>query len=247
MAVVEQPSGTSQSQPSWCHFARRRWAVWVAALLLLLAAVFHAPLARGLAEMLIAHQPVDEPAAIVWLPHALMNPEQYDFTVECYQQHRDIRIFIMQEYPSRTVRLGICKPPEEFVIEQLVAKGVSRKNIEVVPGEVINSREAFQTLERHLGQLPERLVVPVSRFDSARLRQIADDALSPAASERVAILALPGLEFDETNWWKSRRGFKQIGHAWFYRLHYYVYGNTEPRWNEWDPDQYVRDLADKQP
>lgn len=80
------------------------------------------------------------------------------------------------------------------------------------------------------------------RFRSRRWRHVLDTVLGPTRAGRVGILALRDWQFDETDWWKSRVGVKSLFNGYVRLAYARRCGDTAPKRECWDPDQYERML-----
>jgi hypothetical protein len=74
-------------------------------------------------------------------------------------------------------------------------------------------REAY-ALQAWMQQKPDARVVLLSnRFDGRRWLHVLDTVLGAERRQRVSICALSDPRCNETNWWRTRSGFKNVFRA----------------------------------
>jgi len=197
------------------------------------------PLLRGLARVLIVDQ-WNEQADYLLL---FGGDHCFDMAAHWYHEEPSRMILLVESRPERLVRTGVLPSTEETCLRELESRAVPRRAVEVIPGEAAHVSEAAELLGEWLHQRPDaRVQVLCERFDSRRCRLHLDAALRPADAARVSVRGLPDRRYDETDWWTSRRGFKEfglkalaLGYSWSADKDG---TDTEP----WDPDEYERSL-----
>ena len=91
-----------------------------------------------------------------------------------------------------------------------------------------NYGPALRALERlghrpGLGRLAPRSPRPfralaLLAIPYAQVRRTVDAVLDTAEAASVRVRALPSRQYDDTNWWTSRRGFREFGGSWLMRV-----------------------------
>jgi hypothetical protein len=80
------------------------------------------------------------------------------------------------------------------------------------------------------------------RFRSRETRHVLDQVLSPTTSHRVSVEGLADRRYDETNWWRSRSGWKDLFHAYLGLGYVTLVGRSSYGQDEWNPDVYEASL-----
>jgi hypothetical protein len=80
-------------------------------------------------------------------------------------------------------------------------------------------------------------------FQSGYWGRVLDRTLPEAQRGRVAVHPLRDRRYDETNWWRSRTGWKDYWSAVVNWGYLGACGEDRPVQPEWDPDAYERALA----
>lgn len=188
------PKGSSKS--SW----RRRWTI--VAILLLAAWAFHARLLRGFAEGLIVDDR-NEPASAVLI---LDGDRQFDSAAQLYRAGAKT-VLVYRCRPDRLVRMGILLPGDELARRELLKRGVSNQDFEVLDCESSCRSRIAAALGQWLAEHPDQTVnVLCERFTSRTWQTVLRRAAEPALAGQVRIVALPNRQFDESNWWQSKPG-----------------------------------------
>lgn len=167
----------------------------------------------------------------------------YDRAAQLYREDTLRGILLIEPYPTRLVQIGVLPCFEAISRCQLEARGVPNKAVFVITGKAENPWQEARLLDRWLEDRSRtRVLLLCNRFESRRWRIVLDTVLQPDHAARVGILALPDRRYDETDWWKSRRGVKgffygclALAYAWFQGE------DVSPR-ELWDPDDYQRML-----
>ncbi len=208
------------------------------------AVLFHAPLLRGLADPLIVDQTTDDYDSICILP-SLQTPDGdrcYDVAASLFRKNPSAQVLIVVHPPNRIVEAGALASFETISRRELGVRGVPGDSILILRSRWIDDWAAAEALAGRLRERPESSVLLLcAEFHSARVRAVLNDVLDPAAAKRVRVMPLPDRRFDQTNWWKSRRGVRALGMNWLVRLQGWLGGQAAhpPRKNA---DDYRRDI-----
>jgi hypothetical protein len=76
-------------------------------------------------------------------------------------------------------------------------------------------------------------------------RFLLDSVLEPEDARRIHVVAMPDHRFDESNWWKSRLGFKDFFGSFAILAYAWCHGEDSLQPPSWDPDQYEATLRSK--
>jgi len=208
-----------------------------AALLGILGAVWlgKGAILRGAARLLIVEDPLVRPD-YVWSCEA---DGAYDRAGALLRKNPKLRILIVENHPNRLVQAGVLPNGEEVARRQFIARGVPRGHIEIIPGEACNNRQEVRLMAQWLTSHREKQVLVLcDRFHSRYQRSVFDRLLQPEEAAAVRIQAVPDRRFDETNWWKSRIGAKELFRA------YVVLALAHCRCGDpdepimWNPEEY---------
>jgi len=68
--------------------------------------------------------------------------------------------------------------------------------------------------------------------------------MGPGPAGHVKILALASPRYDETNWWRSREGSRELAFGLLSRAYVYSGGSLIEDIEPWDPDKLEKSLAE---
>lgn len=167
----------------------------------------------------------------------------FDRAARIYHSGDSRDLLVVRRSPQRLQRMGILPTTDALARRELVARGVPEDRIAVLPGEVITDWEMARQLGHWLAEHTDaRVCLVCDRFDGRRMKYIVRSVLSEAESGRVGFLLLPHRWYDETNWWKGKRGWLALLGG-YLRLGYTsLIGEDRDEWREWDVDRYSREL-----
>jgi hypothetical protein len=214
----------------------------LAGLLLLLGCAYlgHGFVLRWLAAPLVVDQTPPR-VDCLWIPR----DTGISRAAELYHQSPQRKIVVLQPRWNRLAAAGVLPTFDALVRVELGRRGVPAEAVTVIPGNRETAWDEVQGVGRWLeGRPGAELLVLVDRFQSARMRWLLDQALEPALASRIAVHALSWPEFDETNWWRSRVGVKAFMNGWITLLHVRRYGRLPASTTRWDPQAYLRWLAE---
>jgi uncharacterized SAM-binding protein YcdF (DUF218 family) len=190
----------------------------------------HAPLLRLLARPLLDRQSQDEAA---WLclqgsEYGVEGDATFEEPALWYHAAAGRRILLLQPWPHRVVELGVVPSFEQMARRELTRRGVPDVAIVTVEGAARDDWENARRLRAWLEQNAAAQVALVcSQFHSGQVRYVLDSVLDRQSAARVRIRAIADPDYDETNWWRSRRGVKGFMFAWLGLL--YARGEGEER------------------
>jgi hypothetical protein len=190
----------------------------------------HAPLLRLLARPLTDQQPQDE-AAFLCLEgdeYGVEGDPTFDEPALWYHEAPARRILLLEPCPHRVVELGVVPSFEQMARRELTRRGVRDVAIVTVEGPMRDEWENARRLGAWLDENPAAEVALLcGRFHSSQVRYALDAVLDRQSAARVRIRALADPEYNETNWWRSRRGVKGFMYGWLGLL--YAWGEGEER------------------
>jgi len=208
-----------------------KWRVVVAAVVVAVACLFHAPLFRGLASPLIVDQTTDD-FDVICLLGDVKGPDGdrcYDVAGDLFPKNPADKILIVAPPPDRVVEAGALPSFETISRRELAARGVPRESITILRSRRLDDWASAEALDGWLRDHPESSVLLLcGQFHSARVRAVLDDALDPARAARVRVRSLPDRRFDQTNWWRSRCGVRELGKSWLVRIQGWLGGSADP-------------------
>ena len=243
MPEATLPTG-GQSNPQ--RESRTDWRKWRNLLLLLFAAgaiwLVRQPILTGIARVLIVDEPPGNPAAI-WIRDS--GVVIYDEAARLCRETPGLKILLVAWEPSRLVRAGVLEPLETITRREMAARGVPAEAIEVVGPPVRTGRQEINQLSAWLENRPGACAaLPLGRFSSARQRQVLDEIMASDTASRVKIVALASPRYNESNWWRSREGLRNLAFGLLSRGYGCFCGSRGEDIEPWDPDQYEESLAE---
>jgi hypothetical protein len=223
---------------------RRKWRMGVLAVVVAALCLFHAPLLRGLAGLLIVDQPTDDYDCVCissWGYHP--NGDRcYDVAAELYRRKPSCRVLIVAPGPSRLEEVGVLPSFAATSRRELLARHVPQEAVSILRGEPWNDWATARALADWINEHPGHCVLVLSaQFHSRQMRRAMDDVLELAAVASVRVRALPNRDYDDTNWWTSRCGYRAFGESWLLRLQTRP-GGDGAKMTEKNADQYERDF-----
>jgi hypothetical protein len=211
---------------------RKRIALAVGVAVVAAAWLSHAVVLRRLAGLLVADEPADG-YRYVCLVDQYDGPDGdwcFDVAADLYRRNPSCRIVLVESHRDRTVQIGAMPSFETLSRRELESRGLPQQAMSTIRGEGRDDWAIAKTLRKWLAERPHAAVVLLSkRFRTAHVRYVLDAVLDPAEAARVRVRALPGREYDETDWWTSRSGIKAFGFEWLRQLHgWYLAGDHRP-------------------
>ena len=222
----------------------RRRRFWLVVVLLLGAglALGGRQILRGLGAILVVDQ---RPARI---DYVLVRGGDgcFDVAAAAYRQQPTRRILLVEPRPGRLVMLGVLPTAVQTARRALEARGVPPEAVDVIDWSPDVPRKGTDRLQAWMHDHSEAsLLVLCDRFGSRRARHFLDAGLEPASAARVAVRGLADRRYDETNWWKSRRGAKALVLHGVALAYAWCRGEQDELPETWDPDRYERELRDR--
>jgi hypothetical protein len=218
---------------------RRAWkyglglCVIAAACLLL----WHASVLRWLAGGLLDRPPQADCTVLLMLD----GDRRHDRAAAWRREAPSRRVLLIGHAPTRLVRLGVVRSPDEQDRRELLARGVPADAIEVLAGGAGTRWDEAERLGEWLRNHPDdRPLILCDRFESAYTRHIVASLLGPTDAARVQILGLPDRFYDETNWWKTRRGMKRLFFSYLALGYARWHGRDRIAVEPWNPEDYER-------
>lgn len=192
----------------------------------------HAAVLPYLAEPLIVDQSDDDYQFVCVMSfHDIpANDWIYERAARLYHAKPSCRILVVQPLENRLVELGIVPTFGAVSRRELTLRGVPDGSISIVQSDNCGEAACVAAIRPWLSQHPDgNAILLCSRFYSARIRSFADTAFDPDQAVRVRVCGVPRQRGDETNWWKSRDGYKVLGDGWLRQLcHLYGGSNDIP-------------------
>jgi hypothetical protein len=225
--------------------AKRKWRMVVLAVVAAVVCLFHAPILRGLARLLIVDQPTDNYDCICispWGYHA-SGDRCYDVAAELYRRKPSCRVLLVATAPNRLEEIGAMPSFESTSRRQLLARDVPEEAVAVLRGEPWNDWANAEALAAWMSDHPGQCVLLLSeQFHSGQMRRAIDDVLRPDAAAAVHVSALRNRDYDDTNWWTRRCGYRAFGEKWLLRLQRRPDGGNAVKTPRSNADDYERDF-----
>ncbi len=163
----------------------------------------------------------------------------YDHAARLYHEDTSRRILLMEPRASRLVEIGALPHFETVARSQLQARGVPDKAITAIDGEPATIWDEAHLVDAWMQEHPSAEVLLLcDRLESRHRRQVLDTVLEPDHAARLRVLALPDRRYDETNWWKTRRGVKSVFCGYVLLAYAWCQGEDAPEREYWGPDEY---------
>jgi hypothetical protein len=201
--------------------AKRKWRIGVLAVVVTAVCLFHAPMLRGLVGLLIVDQPIDDYDCICissWGYHA--NGDRcYDAAAELYRRKPSCRVLLVAPDPNRLEEIGVTPSFASTSRRELLARHVPQEAVSILHGEPWNDWATARALADWMSDYSGHRVVLLSgQFHSGQMRRALDDVLEPDAAASLHVRALPNRDYDNTNWWTRRCGYRAFADSWLLRL-----------------------------
>jgi hypothetical protein len=202
--------------------AKSKWLAAGAVAIAAAALLFHSPLLRCLAGLLIADEPVGD-CQYVGVLEWYGRPDGdrcYDVAAELCRSRPSRGLLLVESGRSRLVEMGVLPSFEAISRRELKTRGPLPQTVSVIASDGFDDWAKARALRAWLADRPSGSVVLLcGAFRSAHLRYVLDAVLDPTQAARSRVRPLPDRRFDETNWWTSRDGIKAFGFAWLRQLH----------------------------
>jgi hypothetical protein len=233
-SVAQTSSPPEPAQPSLSR--RRRWFRRLLCLTVLVGAayLFRAPLLRGLADGLVVGEPAANPAGVL-----ILNLHALDVAGELSRSHPSCQLLVMDFPPSPVVSMGILPTRVEMFRDAIRRHGLPLDRLTALPSNSWTTWDTARGLGVWLNDHPdESVVVLCNRFDSRCLRYILDTILPAEAAGRVRVQAVADDQYDESNWWQSKKGKLAFFGSYLSLAHAWVHGDDAAERIPWNLDLY---------
>lgn len=219
----------------------RRRAVIAAALLAVLWLV-HAPLLRGVGGFIAADKPLDNADYIVVLPSMAGDGAAIDEVANGVAQRRAAGLVLFRPPATRSVQCGAWPDFESSARTVLRQRGLSDQAIVFLDGESRTSWDAARALAKWLESRPGlRLDVLCQRFRGRYERTVFGNVLSPEAMEQLHFSAVWS-DVDETNWWNDREAIQLVFQNYARLFFIWLNGESQADTGPWTLQQYEQSL-----
>jgi len=221
---------------------RRRWRRWVVGGMIVAAVVFHATILRWLARTLI----VDDTRRTVDDVLVLDRGDCFDRAAELYHAGLASRLHFIERPAKRLESLGVVPSWGSLCNAELKRRRVSPRAITAIPGiaDVNDTWQMARCTRAWLKDHPDDTVrVLCGRFSSGGIRYVMSKTLAVDDLDRVVFCGVPNLRYDESNWWQSRAGCREIVAALFDQAYFRLHGeDSAVLIQPFDPDAFERGL-----
>ena len=221
---------------------KRKIVAGLFAAAVLVAALFHSLLPRGLARPLVCEQTVggyDE----IGLITSLQSPEGdrcYDVAAKLWRENPSASVLVVEPPDNRIVEAGALPSFATISRRELSKRGVPREAVVTLPRQGIDDWTTALALGNRLRDRPESAVVLLcDEFHSARLRAVIDESVGEKGASQVRIMPLSDRRFNRDDWWKTRTGARTVGMEWLVLLQHW-FSDRESCPPPADADKYER-------
>ncbi len=216
----------------------RRWLA-VGGILVLALVVFHRPLLVGLGWLLVRDEPEIDFNTVLMLG----GDRCYDEAALLLREDASRRVLLIPGAPDNLEKCGAMPAGEITARRLLEERGVPRGAILAADGHARNAWQCARLLQRWMAGHPgSRVLALCGRFDSARIRWVLDQELDSPTVARVSLRGLPDRVYDESNWWRTRRGAKELLSHGLTLLYARIQGEGHVPDQDWDPNEYEDQL-----
>lgn len=233
---------TADRNANRCNRTRR--VRLVACLLVICTAlvVFHRPLLRGVARVLVVDQSPAQVDAVV----IFGGENRYPVAAMMLEGEIAKNILLIESRPSRLTELGIMNKPSEEARDKLTELGVPQDKISIVQGDNTGEWRGIHILKQWLLQHPEASAAIIcDRFGTRCVGYTLDQVLDESDRRRVQIVALRDRRYDESNWWLKRTGWKVVFNAYFDLGYAVLVGEDESQEPVLDPDEFEQQVVQR--
>ena len=179
------------------------------------------PLLRALAKPLIVDEPEGQARylCVHGSDYGVDGSRCFDRATAWLQGAPGRRILILPCRPERVVEIGAIPSFAQVARRELLARGVKADDIEMMPGGARDEWDKAHRLDDWLAEhRDEEILLACSRFGSGRIRYVLDHVLEGDRAARIRVFPMARSSRNETNWWRSRAGVKDLMFAWLNRI-----------------------------
>lgn len=191
------------------------------------AALFHAPLLRGIVRPLVAEQPTSDCDGICLISN-LQSPEGdrcYYVAAKLWRENPAAAALIVEPPENRIVAAGGLPSFAAISRRELSVRGLPDNAVSILPSDGNDDWAIARSLNDWLLKHPESVaVVLCDEFHSGRLRAAIDETLGSARAKQMRIAPLPDRRFNRGDWWKTRVGARTVGMEWIMLLRHWLCG-----------------------
>ena len=163
----------------------------------------------------------------------------YDWAAMLFQKDSSRQVLLSVPPPNRLVQAGVLPSFKETSLRELSDRGVPASAVITIEGNEHDPWQEGRFLEAWLDERPKaRVLLLCNRFAGRFWRRVLDSVLQSEHRDNVAVWALPDPLCDETNWWRTRSGFKNVFNSYVSLLYAWCRRGDAPQWGWSSPDEY---------
>ncbi|MCA9111285.1 MAG: hypothetical protein KDA52_15135 [Planctomycetaceae bacterium] len=195
---------------------------------------------RGIGEFLVAEQPKSDAEVVL----VLGGDHRLQEAAELIRDQTVSEVWLVELDPTYAVLAGILPADHIVASNQLVSMDVQPSQIRILNGRAREYDDAAYVLAKELPEFPEtNVLILYERQDGRNVQSVFSELLNESQFRHLSFLGLPDDEYNETNWWRSRTGWKETFTAISDLAYTLVVGVERHEDREsWDPDAYERKL-----
>jgi hypothetical protein len=153
------------------------------------------------------------------------------------------QFLVVKRRPGRLERLDIRPAFQSLAKRELALRGIPVARVTAIGEAVVTDWDQSRVLSEWLAREPSAsLIVLCDRFRGRKVRHILRAVLRDEEFRRVTTLAVPDLSYNESNWWRCRRGVLDLFSAYLQLGYVLCFGERTREWRRWDPDLYEKTL-----
>jgi hypothetical protein len=212
--------GRSPSQGPPTKWLRR---LSIAAIVMGLAWLLHAPLLRALAHVLVLEEIAPPAPAVVVLEEGDRRFE----VAERLHHDQESKVLLYRRQLDRLERMGIRMPSDVIARRELRERGVPNDDVQSLPEVPRGRSQLVRVLNEWLNEHPDDSVdLLCDRFTSRTWKRVVARRVDAGAERRIHIVPLRQRAFDETNWWHCKEGRAGFVNGYLI-LVFQLFGGTE--------------------
>lgn len=141
------------------------------------------------------------------------------------------KVVLVSRNPGRLTQDGILQPQVVVLREKLIEQGVSEDEIVEIDKEARTDWDVVRNLTAFATENPAATYLLLcDRFQSRRFSKILKSVSEDPTEGQFQIRAWPDRDYDESNWWKSKKGITHCFQSWVRLLYTYLHGEDSGEW-----------------
>lgn len=153
-------------------------------------------------------------------------------------------ILLYRRRPDRLEQRKLIPSVDELARRELKKRNVADEKLASLPEVSIGRSHLVRVLSDWLIENPDRSVDLLGdRFQSRTWNVVVRRTADAAVRSRIRVVPLAHRAYDETNWWRSKRGVRAVMDAYLSLAFHVLRRGPEPTWSERTPDELRASFA----